>query len=157
MSEFLQKVSEGVEHKKYGFHEKVAKHIKEKGSIKPSGKNWTVSIGIGLDGRKLKTPIVVTTKDRLSAMDAATVGLLSANADKSKKGQPAMVPVESSNLKAVGYNEDTKTLYITFKQGATYMYEGVPMTKAMGLMNASSHGTYFAANIRDDYATTKLV
>ena len=38
-----------------------------------------------------------------------------------------MKPVQSSNLDAIGYDHDTKTLHVRFKgNSGTYTYEGVP-------------------------------
>jgi len=65
-------------------------------------------------------------------------------------------PVTSSNLISVGYNPATATLEIEFKAGTVYQYDGVPQNVFESLMQASSHGSYFAAHIRDRYSTTKL-
>jgi len=37
-----------------------------------------------------------------------------------------MVPVNSTNLLAVGYESETLTLYVQFKNGRTYKYHRVP-------------------------------
>lgn len=60
-----------------------------------------------------------------------------------------MIPVNSSNLRAVGY-EDGR-LYVEFHSGSLYYYDNVPEAVYHALMNASSHGKYFSANIRDVY------
>jgi hypothetical protein len=62
-----------------------------------------------------------------------------------------MIAVESSNLCSVGYNPWTGELEIEFRGGRVYQYPGVPFEVYLGLMNADSHGSYFAANIRDQY------
>lgn len=54
-----------------------------------------------------------------------------------------MQPVSSSDLAAVGYDEDTATLRIEFLKGGTYEYHGVPKDIYDGLINASSKGKYF--------------
>lgn len=59
-----------------------------------------------------------------------------------------MVPVSSSNLKAVGYEAATSTLRIVFLNGGIYEYFGVPPSVHAGLMSASSHGSYFDAQIK---------
>jgi hypothetical protein len=66
------------------------------------------------------------------------------------------VPVSSENLSSVGYDADSQTLEIAFNRGGVYQYAGVPESKYEGLMSASSHGTYFHANIRNRYPFTKL-
>lgn len=60
--------------------------------------------------------------------------------------------VNSSNLRSVGYDRSTQTLEIEFNSGSVYQYYNVPESVYNGLMNASSHGQYFAQNIRDAYS-----
>ena len=61
-------------------------------------------------------------------------------------------PVASSNLVSVGYDPNSKTLEIEFKQGRVYQYFGVPAYIFRGLMQASSKGEYFHAYIKDRYS-----
>ena len=61
------------------------------------------------------------------------------------------VPVVSSNLVSVGYDEDAKILEIEFKQNHVYQYKDVPKNIHEGLMNADSHGIYFHRNIKDQF------
>lgn len=65
-------------------------------------------------------------------------------------------PVSSSNIDSVGYDPGSATLEIAFKGGGVYQYQNVPQGEYNGLMNASSKGSYFHANIRDRYPTVKL-
>jgi hypothetical protein len=58
-----------------------------------------------------------------------------------------MIPVTSSNLKAIGYEPDSATLVIEFKNGSAYEYYDVPQFEFDGLRGASSHGTYANENI----------
>lgn len=64
--------------------------------------------------------------------------------------------VESSNLASVGYDAQTQTLEIEFNHGGVYQYFDVPESEYEALMSASSHGSYFSANIRNDYEYQKL-
>ena len=57
-------------------------------------------------------------------------------------------PVSSSNLRAIGYDSDTKTLEVEFLNGGLYSYANVPISVYNSLMSASSHGSYFNANIK---------
>jgi hypothetical protein len=59
--------------------------------------------------------------------------------------------VESSNISSVAYDEPRKLLKITFHTGKGYQYYGVPLTTYLGLMSASSKGSWFYYNIRSDY------
>ena len=56
-----------------------------------------------------------------------------------------LVPVESSNLDAIGYNRLTKVLYIKFKGGRIYKYYGVEHQTYHALMSPrdGSHGKAF--------------
>ena len=64
--------------------------------------------------------------------------------------------VESSNLVSVGYDGNTATLEIEFIRNSVYQYFDVPEMIYGGLMQASSKGGYFHANIRDRYRYMKL-
>ena len=65
-----------------------------------------------------------------------------------------MIPVSSSDLSAVGY--ENGILYIRFHGGQLYCYYDVPVYVYQQLMSASSHGKYFAANIRNVYRYDRL-
>ena len=65
-------------------------------------------------------------------------------------------PVSSSNLASVGYDPDTQTLEVTFKDGSTYAYAGVPASAYDGLMASDSLGSYLHRHIKSRYAVTKL-
>jgi hypothetical protein len=67
-----------------------------------------------------------------------------------------MTPVQSSTIRAVGWDQATTTLYVSFKNGTTYCYAAVPEAIYNALLSASSVGGYFAEHIRDRYATRKL-
>lgn len=67
-----------------------------------------------------------------------------------------MTPVNSSNLSAVGYDRSTRVLYISFNSGSTYAYDGVPEHVYIGLMNATSKGSYHAAYIKNSYPYRRI-
>lgn len=65
--------------------------------------------------------------------------------------------VSSSNLASVGYDPQSQTLEIEFNNGGVYQYYSVPPSINSGLMNASSHGSYFDRNIKKaGYRFTKI-
>lgn len=66
------------------------------------------------------------------------------------------VAVKSSNLVSVGYDDASCILEIEFHGGRVYRYSGVPPEEHRGLMAAASHGKYFAANIKNRYAYTRV-
>lgn len=66
------------------------------------------------------------------------------------------VPVSSTNVAAIGYDEDTEILEIEFTNGAVYQYFGVPSGEFNGFMGSDSKGKFFNANIKNRYSVSKL-
>lgn len=66
------------------------------------------------------------------------------------------VPVTSSNVESVGYDENSATLEIEFKNGATYQYFDVPENVFTELRDADSVGEYLAARIKGTYRYSKV-
>lgn len=66
------------------------------------------------------------------------------------------IPVSSSNVKSVGYDEEESKLEVEFNNGSIYQYSNVPINKYSDLMNSSSHGKYFHRFIRDKYVTKRV-
>ena len=62
-----------------------------------------------------------------------------------------MIQVRSSAIRAVGYDQSTHRMRITFEQGDSYDFCGVPVHVYNGLMRASSKGAYYNDHIRDRY------
>jgi len=61
-----------------------------------------------------------------------------------------LLPVESSQVKAVGYDEETRTLAVTFTRGtgAIYHYPEVTRETYELFINAESIGTFFGKHIK---------
>lgn len=68
----------------------------------------------------------------------------------------AMQKVSSSNLSAVGYNEDSKELYVEFKNGNTYKYRDVPKQTYADLLSAESIGSKFNKSVRTVYSCIQV-
>ncbi len=66
------------------------------------------------------------------------------------------VSVVSSNIAAIGYNQETRTLEVEFRDGAVYEYYDVPPNEHAALMNAASHGKYLHTCIRDRYRYRRI-
>lgn len=64
--------------------------------------------------------------------------------------------VSSSTIRSIGYDQASSTLEIEFNSGTVYQYAGVPQAEYDGFLSASSHGTYFNANIKNRYSYTKV-
>lgn len=74
---------------------------------------------------------------------------------------PEMIPVESSNLESVGYDDESQMMYVHFLAKRTwprtlYVYFDVPLEVYEGLLAADSHGQYFNAYVRNVYQYERL-
>jgi hypothetical protein len=74
-----------------------------------------------------------------------------------------MTPIQgSSNIEAIGYAEESRTLTVQFKgrkgaAGSIYSYAGVPPEMWHAFLNAPSKGQFFAAEIRQrNYQATRV-
>lgn len=64
--------------------------------------------------------------------------------------------VSSSNVESVGYDEESQTLEIEFKNGSTYQYFDVPLNIYTGLIHADSVGGYLAEIIKGSYRYSRV-
>lgn len=69
-------------------------------------------------------------------------------------------PVLSSNIEAIGYDEEAQELRIRFTGGAVYAYDAVPQFEHRDLLDGTgfggSIGKHFHAKIKDKFVTRKL-
>jgi hypothetical protein len=65
-----------------------------------------------------------------------------------------MIPVTSSNVASVGYEQGI--LYVKFHSGATYSYDDVSQEEFESLQSAQSVGSYFNENIKNQYAGRRV-
>ena len=67
------------------------------------------------------------------------------------------IPINgSSNIAAVSYDADSKTLTVDFLDGDSYEYANVPESVANGFGTAPSPGRYFYQHVRNLYAYEKV-
>lgn len=66
------------------------------------------------------------------------------------------VSVSSSNVDTVGYDEDSSTLEVGFKNGATYQYFDVPKNIYEELRDAGSVGGYLASHVKGIYRYSRV-
>lgn len=66
------------------------------------------------------------------------------------------VPVKSSNIREVGYDQDSNILEILFVDGGLYRYFDVPLTVYEGILSAISPGKYFHANVLKVYRCVRI-
>ena len=64
--------------------------------------------------------------------------------------------VDSSMLRRVRYDPESRFLDVVFRTGERYRYKGVPPDEYNGLMSAESHGTYMQMRIIDHYDAVRL-
>jgi hypothetical protein len=84
------------------------------------------------------------------ARDLAGRFLSSENAEFAETGF-VWWPVSSSNVAAVGYNEQRETLGVRFLNGSEYEYSGVDKDMALALRDATSVGKFLHAFIKGRY------
>lgn len=67
------------------------------------------------------------------------------------------IPVASTNVASIGYEVETQTLEVEFRNGSVYQYFNVPEFHYEGLLNASSKGRYLNEHIKKGgYPCTKV-
>lgn len=67
-----------------------------------------------------------------------------------------LLPVISSNILAVGYDEPSRTLAVQFISGDVYRYADVPPQAHAALMAAKSIGKHFGAEIKPRFQFVKM-
>jgi hypothetical protein len=60
-------------------------------------------------------------------------------------------PVQSSNLKAVGYDNDSQTMAVQFLNGNIYHYDAVPQSVYDNFMADDSKGSFFSKFVRGKF------
>lgn len=65
-------------------------------------------------------------------------------------------PVDSSNVKSVGYDEPTLTMHVEFSGGSLYEFKGVRPEHHADFIGAPSIGQHFTKQIRGKYESTRL-
>jgi hypothetical protein len=68
---------------------------------------------------------------------------------------PEMIHVDSSNVEAIGYDEDKQELHVQFLSGGYYVYHDVAREKFEKLMNAPSKGTFLNREVKSIHRFTK--
>ncbi len=66
------------------------------------------------------------------------------------------VPVKSTNILSIGYDQTSQMLEIEFQTKRVYRYSHVPPHIYAGLMKASSHGKYFQTHIANTFSSIEV-
>lgn len=67
-----------------------------------------------------------------------------------------MIPVSSSNIESLGYDDQNGIVYVRFMNGTLYIYKGVPKHEFDGLLNAPSIGSYLHRNFKNVYPYERI-
>ena len=62
-----------------------------------------------------------------------------------------MIPVQSSNVKSVGYDEDNRNIHVELISGEKYLYKEVPKRIFKDLLVATSIGSYINRYLKGSY------
>ncbi len=69
-----------------------------------------------------------------------------------------LIPVESSNIAAIGHNNPfTGTLTVAFNNGSVYEYYRVPRSVFHDFLDADSKGGFHAREIRNQYDYCRII
>ena len=68
---------------------------------------------------------------------------------------PEMIFVDSSNVEAIGYDDNTRELHVQFLSGGYYIYHDVPREIFDELMNAPSKGSFLNREVKRVYQFVK--
>jgi len=66
------------------------------------------------------------------------------------------IPVDSSNISSIGFDEDSNTLEVEFRSGAIYQYFDVPLAVYQDFLDSPSKGQYYAQHIKGYYRFVKV-
>ena len=66
-----------------------------------------------------------------------------------------MTYVDSSNIEAIGYDDNTRELHVQFLSGGYYVYHDVERQRFDALMSAPSKGSFLNREIKGLYQFTK--
>ena len=68
---------------------------------------------------------------------------------------PDMISVVSSNVEAIGYDDNAEELHVQFVSGEGYVYHDVPRAIFDALMDAPSKGGFLNKEVKRIYRFTK--
>ena len=68
-----------------------------------------------------------------------------------------MRSLPSSVIESIAYDAASARLFVTFKDGRIYGYDGVPADVHTAFEDAESKGQFFNSEIRDKYPTWRYI
>lgn len=66
-----------------------------------------------------------------------------------------MVPVNSSNVEAVGYDPANREMHVRFKGSSTYVHHNVGPDEHAAFVKSPSLGKHYHANFKDKFGVHK--
>lgn len=71
---------------------------------------------------------------------------------------PDLIPVNSSNIEAIGYDESQRNLFVGFRgqEGIMWVYRNVPSEVFEEMKAAGSVGGYYAKHVKPVYRGDQL-
>lgn len=110
-------------------------------------------LGFGVTAPKFNNP----TQDWLKDTQKESEDTKSApNEDQFKDENKQLQLPGSSTIQSAAYWKDKEYLVVSFKSGATYSYDKVPVDMVKAWEKAPSAGSYFYYNIRMSYSYRKM-
>ena len=67
-----------------------------------------------------------------------------------------MIPVNSSSLSMIGYEPNSLTLRIVFRDGGVYDYFGIPEILVKQLLSSPSKGRFYAYHIKGRFNQQRI-
>lgn len=67
-----------------------------------------------------------------------------------------MTPVNSSHMRAVGYDEPTRTMHIEFQNGDLHEYKQVSPDFHKRMMQSKSVGSFFHQNVKPFFNSRRV-
>lgn len=67
-----------------------------------------------------------------------------------------MIPVESSNIDAIGHDASTNELHLHFKNRTQYIHSDVPRAFYQNMLQSPSKGRYYTDRIKGVFPHRKL-
>ena len=67
-----------------------------------------------------------------------------------------MIAAQSTSIAFIGYEAETLTLRIVFREGGAYDYHGVPEMVFQQLLNAQSKGKYYIRRIKGRFSQIRI-
>ena len=66
------------------------------------------------------------------------------------------IPVDSSDVAAIGYDDESQTLEVEFIKSGVYQYFGVPREVFEAFLAADSKGRFLAQNVKGQFEYSQM-